>query len=196
MLSYVTRQDSASGSPNTCGPRSWLTWRGMPPSTRSTRESRRTIYGTPRRSRGIWASTASILVLVGVLAGCGSNDKPDQGTPAEQVHATFRTFAEAYADKDWSKVCELYTPEGRVQIVQAGALYGSGTASCPGAMKALQGVVPVTEFALTDVKVAGATATGINPKAADPADRDVQFERTGEGWRIAVDGESNREGSP
>lgn len=194
MLLRVTRNASGSTSRNTCEQRSSRTSRGTKRSTLSTLAPPRTTCVTPRSSRGIWATrTASTLLAAVVVAGCGGSD--DDRTPAGQIHDVFQRFAEAVADKDWDRVCELYTPQGRASITQAGAMYGAA-GSCGDALSKLAPVVSVREFSLTDVKVTGATATGTNPKAADPDDRLVRFARTDQGWRIAVDGEPNREGSP
>lgn len=107
----------------------------------------------------------------------------------------FRQFAEAMSDRNWDRVCDLYTPHGQATITRAGAMYGA-SGSCGDALEKFAPVVSVREFSLTNVKVTGAKATGTNPKAANPDDRLVRFARTDGGWRIAVDGEPNRKGSP
>lgn len=69
------------------------------------------------------------ILMSAALGGCGGSDE-------DQIRDAYVDFAEAFADADGEKVCDMLTRAGKRDVVAAGVVVGGG-GDCPRTVKSL-----------------------------------------------------------
>ena len=140
-------------------------------------------------------ATILFVALVAFAAlGCGSGGGSDEPTPPDTpqekaVAKVYSDYIEALKQGDGEAACALLTPAFQRR---AGSAVAVGTrrnlkgAACvkaidQGTLPAIQKVVPN----LSNVKIDGDRASGLDPGEGEIGPQEVFFEKTGGDWKIS-----------
>lgn len=128
----------------------------------------------------------TVVVLAGLLGGCGTPPRPQ-----DQVRAKVEQFAHAAARRDYTEICDQVLSIALLERVAASGI------SCQAEMQLTLGGVSHPVLSIGRVKVSGATAAVITlslAKGQQASLAEIDLTLESEGWRISALGSGSKSG--